>query len=445
MGTITNSIFSGNSRYSTDFQAVIDRAAAIASMPVTLLQTQKASLNDQTTALTGLGDAFSKLQAAVDGIAESLGGSSFQADISDPEKLSVTLGNGAVEGNYTVEVLHAGAYASSMSVAKWVAAAGPPHSYKLSIGGKEYAVNAADNTAAGVAAAINNQYSDKVRAVVVNVGTTELPDSRISLQAVTLGDLRPDLLDGSTSLQSQQTTGVEANYIVNGSGLAVYSKSQSISIADGVTVRLKDKGPGAPVNITVTRSSSAVSDALQAFATAYNGAVDELDKQHGQTSGVLAGQSMVGQLSQVLSGIATYSSTDSQVGSLAGLGLDLDKAGHMTFNMLTFIAADLTGSSGVTSFLGSTTQGFLKWANDGLSGIEQAGTGLLPLAQDSVKAESTRLDNSIAEQQGLVARMKVQMQERMAAVDALVASMEQQYNYLSGMFQAMQTSSSQYK
>src|SRR5215470_4831699 len=104
MGTTTSAIFNGNSRYSQDFQAVIDRTTAIASLPITQMQNQKRDLTDQTTALTGLGDKFSKLQSAIDGITQSLGGSSFQASVSDPSKLSVTLSDGAVEGNYSIEV-----------------------------------------------------------------------------------------------------------------------------------------------------------------------------------------------------------------------------------------------------------------------------------------------------------------------------------------------------
>src|SRR5215471_6505255 len=387
MGTSASSIFNGNSRYSKDFQAVIDRTTAIASLPITQLQNQKTAFNGETTALTGLGDKFSKLQSAIDGIARSLGGSSFQAEVSAPSKLSVTLGDGAVEGNYSIEVLDAGAYASSLSTAKWVAAGGAPHTYKIVLDGVQHSVFAADNSAASVAAAINAQYSDKVRATVVNVGTNADPDYRISMQAVALGDLQPDLLDNGVSKQTQKITGVLAHYIVNGSGSDVYSASQTVSITDGITVRLKDKAPGVPVNITVTRASSAVSDALQAFTDAYNAAVDEVDKQHGPTDGALAGQSVVGQLSAVLGRIATYSADGTQTGSLAGLGLDLDKTGHLSFNSFQFLAADLTGSSAVTAFLGSTTQGFIKAATDAVNGVERAGTGLLSAAKSSVQSE----------------------------------------------------------
>src|SRR5262249_37795155 len=127
------------------------------------------------------------------------------------------------------------------------------------------------------------------------------------------------------------------------------------------------------------------------------------------------------------------------------LGLDLDKTGHLSFNSFQFLAADLTGSSAVTAFLGSTTQGFIKAATDAVNGVERAGTGLLSAAKSSVQSEISRLDAHIADQQAIVDRMKAQLQEEMSASDALIASMEQQYNYLSGMFSAMQTAASQYK
>ena len=41
--------------------------------------------------------------------------------------------------------------------------------------------------------------------------------------------------------------------------------------------------------------------------------------------------------------------------------------------------------------------------------------------------------------------MVASMQRQMAAADAMIASMEQQYSYLYGMFSAMQTAAEQYK
>ena len=121
----------------------------------------------------------------------------------------------------------------------------------------QHEIFAHDNSVASVASAINSQYGDQVRAVVVNVGSAGTPDYRLSLQATQLGNLAPDLLDGGSSLQTQHATGTLARYIVNGSGNIVTSSSHSVTIAQGVTVTLAAASAD-PVNITVTRSTSAL-------------------------------------------------------------------------------------------------------------------------------------------------------------------------------------------
>lgn len=443
MSTSTSAIFSGNSRYSSDFQAVINRAVAIASLPITALNTEKTALSNQTTALNDLGTKFSALKSAVDGISSALGGSSFEASVSDPSKVSVTLGDGALEGNYSIEVLDAGAYATSLSQASWITDTAT-HNYQLSLGGQTYRIATADHSAAGVAAAINTQYGDKVRATVVNVGTSGQPDYRLSLQATALGDLKPDILDNGASLQSQQTQGVQAHYVVNGSGRDVYSSSRSVAVATGITFNLLASSAGTPTNITVTRSTSALSTALSGFADAYNAAATALDQQRGENAGPLSGQTIVTDLQEVLRGIATYTSSGG-LGSLTSLGLELGVSGQMTFNSFTLIGADLGNSSGVTAFLGSSSSGFLKAATDAMNSVEDTTTGLLPTAQGAITSQSSRLDQSIADQQTRVDSMQTQLQLQISSADALIAGMEQQYNYLYGLFSAMQTTNQQYK
>jgi flagellar capping protein FliD len=442
----TNAIFSGNSRYSQDFAAVISRATAIASLPITQLTNDKTKLGDQSTAMKSLDDVFQKLQTAVQGIQDALGGSSYEADVSDSTKLAVSVGDGAVEGNYSVEVLDPGAQATSITASSWVDDTNS-HTYKLKLDGTSYDISVSNNSAAGVASAINTQYGDKVHAAVVNVGSAAAPDIRISLQSVALGDLKPDILLDNVSQQSQQIQGSQANYIVDGQGAGVFSSTNSVQIADGLTVTLKAKTSGTPVNITVTRSTSALSDALSAFATAYNNAVDTVDAQHGQSTTALAGNPVVNELSSILSQLSTYSASG-QIEGLRGLGLDLndDNSGHLTFNAFSLMATDITSPSAVVQFLGVTTSGgFLKSVTDLLNRVEDAGTGLLPAAEANVQSQISTIDSAIADQQARVDNMTARMQEQMAAADALIASMEQQYNYMYGLFQSMQTAAQQYK
>jgi flagellar hook-associated protein 2 len=652
MATSSSGIFTGSSQFSADFQNVISRATAIASLPITQLNTDKTNLSSQADALTGLDGKFKALQAAVQGIADSLTGSAFQATVSDPTKASVSVSTGAAEGDYTIDVVNAGVYATSMTAGNWAGGTDATRTYQLTLGGVNYSLSPADNSASSVVSAINSSYGDKVHATLVNVGSSATSDYRISLQAVKLGDLKPGLLIGSVSagnlqtqkasgshtlatsqtaqawdanpalsyklsvggttydiatsdttaqgvvdainsqfgdkvkaavvdvgngapdyrirltaaspgdaqpdilmtdgvaapaslqtqqaagsdtqatsqtasawiapagpalgyhlslggvnysltvadnrldsvvsalnsqygskvtaskvdvgtpgapdyrisltavspgdlqpnivlgasdVQTQQATGAMADYIVNNSGQHATSDTRSVKIATGITVNLLAKDSGTPVDILVTRPTSAVSSAISSFVTSYNDAVDQIDQHHGTSAGALTGQSALGDLSRVLSGLATYSDRSSGISGMSDLGIDLDKTGHLTFNQFTLVGADLSNAAGVDTFLGSTSGGFLKLAIDSLNAVEDSVTGILPTSSAAVQDQITNITQTIADQQARVDQMTQRMTEQISAADALIATMEQQYNYLSGMFQAMQTADAQYK
>ena len=645
----TPAAFTGTSAYSTDFANVISRAVAIASLPITQLTNAKTTLTSQSTELTTLDTKFTALQTAVAAIGTALGGSSFQTSVSSPNVVDVSVGDGAQEGYYTMNVRSIGAYESSMSTANWnvpevankpttftlvvgnqnysVTAAdnsaqsvadainanygnlvqattvnvsptdtrislqsaalgqttldilnvptstppslqtqaatgyavsqsaaswdatGTPATYVLTVGGSQYNITPASNSATDVVSAINTADGGQVRASVVNVGTVASPDNRISLVSTTDGPMTLDLqktgspslqtqqipaaslsaaswnatadtagtrstynlligttkyaftpadnsaasvaaainsvygsqvhasvvdletggypdyrisLQGAagttydiqkttaTSYQSEQTAGSLASYEVNNSTVRNTSSTRNVTVSTGVTATLVGTSGGTPagstpVGITVTRSTSALNTALSGFTDAYNAAVTEVLKQQGQSGGPLQGQSIVSQLSGILSSISTYSSSG-QFNVLEDLGMALGTNGQITYNPLTLMSADLSSSTGVTAFLGSATgSGFLKTATDALTSVEDPTTGLLKTTETDTKSQITNLGTTIAAKQAKVDAMQLQMQNQMAAADALVASMEQQYNYLSGLFQAQQTADQMYK
>src|SRR5205823_284466 len=191
MGTTSSAIFTGSSQFSTDFQNSITRAVNLASMPITQLKSDVAKLQSQSDALSGIDAKFAALQSAVQGIGQAMGGASFQTEVSNTAAVSATVSDGAMEGTYSIDVRSIGAYARSMSASTWVDQPNSPgqkHTYQLSIGtGASIAITPDDNSANSVAAAINAKAGDKVRATVVNVGSNDQPDYRISLQAAKLG------------------------------------------------------------------------------------------------------------------------------------------------------------------------------------------------------------------------------------------------------------------
>jgi flagellar capping protein FliD len=364
---------------------------------------------------------------------------------------------GPIDGSMTLDLKKSGGTglqtqqtaATSRTAAAWNGtpdAAGSRSAYTLVAGSAKYSFTPADNSAASVAAAINALYGGQVTASVVDLETGGNPDYRISLQSKTGSSTIFDLQKTTGShYQNEQTVGALASYEINNSGVINASATRNITISDGVTATLVGTSGGSSVDLTVTRSTSALNTALSGFADAYNAAVDELIAQRGQSTGALAGQPIVGQLASLLSSISTYSS-NGQINGMAGLGLDLGTDGHLTYNAFTLMSADITASTSVTSFLGSATGGgFLRNATDALTSVEAPDTGLLKTSEADATSQIAKLGTTIAEKQSRVDTLQLTMQNKMAAADALIASMQQQYSYLSGLFQAQQTADQMYK
>src|SRR5271157_5976503 len=150
VSTSSSTMFTGSSQYSQDFQNVITRAVAIASLPITLLTNQQTTLTSQSTELSTVDTKFTALQTAVQGIQDALDGSSFQTDISDPKVVSASVADGAQEGNYSIQVNNAGTYQTSLTSATW-ASSGVAATYALVVGSNDYTISAADDSAATVA------------------------------------------------------------------------------------------------------------------------------------------------------------------------------------------------------------------------------------------------------------------------------------------------------
>jgi len=397
----------------------------------------KTALSKQTDEMTTIAQKVADVRAAIDGIGQALD-ASFDTSISDSTVLTATTGPGAVEGNYSVLVSDAGAY-STMMTGTWSGPTGAPKTYKLLIGTTSYDITGVDNSAAAVASAINKGYGDKVHATVVNVGPTGTPDYRISLQSVALTGDTLDLAGDSVSLASQQAAGRPAQYEVNHSGRTVSSSTRTVSIADGLTFTLL-KSSTTAANVTVTRSTSALNDALGKLVDSYNAIGKELDAQRGSGTGPLQGDSVVSALASALTSLATYSSSGAFSG-LRDMGIELQKDGTLTQNQFQLIGADLTNSAGVTSFFES----FVAAADTVLDRLDDPITGLVPQTQSDLQAQLDEVTQSMADKQAQIDDLQQRLSEQMAAADALLASMEQRYSFMANMFSAMQTADQQYK
>jgi flagellar hook-associated protein 2 len=246
-------IFTGTSAYSQDFQNLITRAVAIASMPIQMLGIQQTALTNQSNELATLDTLYTKLQTTVQGIDTAMSGSSFQTDYSTANVVSATLGDGATEGVYSINVINRGAYAATVSANTWnaaPAAGGGGSAYTLVAGALDLNFTPADNSAQTVASTINSQYGNLVHATAVNVGSAAVPDWRVSLQSTTLGPMNLDLVQTppGTPPPGLQGTSAPNNYSTSLTNATWNPAGGSFSLVVGVG--------GTPQAITTTDNSA---------------------------------------------------------------------------------------------------------------------------------------------------------------------------------------------
>jgi flagellar hook-associated protein 2 len=442
MGTssVSPTGFTGTSLFSNDLQNAISRAVAIASLPIQQLTDQQNTLNSQLSELNQLSGQFTSLQTAISSLASAASTSVASANVSDPSIVTATASPTALPGTYSVNVLDPGSFASALSNTSGLPIVSDPTtqnissstSFTLKVGNTSYPPITASNLNA--LAATINQSGAPVQATVINVGSPSAPNYQLAIQATTIGANTIQLTDSTnTTLLTALAPGTNASYTVNGqpSG-GISSSSRTVTIAPGLTVNLEKTGTA---TITVAGNTSQISSALTAFAGAYNAVADEVNKNRGQNGGPLTGDSILLSASQALHSIANYSAAGSGFSSLYSIGLGFDKNGHLQFDPSQISSLSQTQINQLASFLGSPTSGgFLQAATNTLSSLLDPSTGLFTDAVNSTNDQLTQTAQQISTSQDQVTALQTSLQAQMAAADALISTLEQQNNFVTGLF-----------
>ena len=433
--------FTGVSSYASDLQQVITRAVNIAALPLQLMQNQLQKMSDQSTELSALDTKFSALQTAIQQLDSSLGVSSYSATSSDSSLVSASVSAGAAEGTYTIDVSDPGSSSTSISDSSLPAVSDPnstsistSSSFTLTVNGTTTTINPDSNTLSSLAQAINAA-SAGVQASVINTGGST-PQYQLVLRSTELGPDTIQLNDGSQDLLDTLTTGGLATYDVNGLGASIQSNSRTVTLAPGLTINLLQATPsGQPVTVTVSRDASSASTAVSNFVTAYNAVHTELESQVGQSGGALQGQNIVYQLFNSLSQVALYSGSSGAVRTLADMGVTLDDTGQLTFDSSQFNSDSVDA---LQNFLGgASTGGFLQAATNALNGVEDATSGSLKMAIQDLNGQIANENDQISTEDQKIVDLQNNVTQQVAAADALIASLESQKTYMTGLFQSM--------
>lgn len=430
--------FTGQSKFASDFQQVLARAVAIASLPMQNMQNQLQTLQGQQSSLQSLQTTFSSLSSAIQSISSSAGAVS--ATSSEPTAVTASASSSTLPGTYKVQVTSLGSSTTTISGAGSPVVTDPAtgsisssSTFTLTVDGNTFNVTPNGTSLNALANAINAAGAN-VQATVVNVGSNTSPDYRLSVTSNNLAADTIQLNDGTNDLLTTLSTGSPATYQVNGLNTTIQSNTTTVTLAPGLTVNLLQTTTS-PATITVSQNTTALSTNLSNFAMSYNAAVDALAAQHGQTAGALEGDTTVLELGQALSSLITYSGGGSGLTSLATLGFSLDpNTGHLTFDPTAYSGVD---ANTVQQFLGSASSGFLQFATSTLAGVADPSTGII---QDSLSSLSTSISHEndlISQQQDQINTLQINLQQQLANADATLAVLQSQVTYMSNLFATM--------
>ena len=464
---MASTLFNGTSRFSQDFLQVIDRSVAIASLPLKQLQQQRLQSSDESTALKTVEAKVLALQAGLIGIDGSLNTRAWQSSSSDYAAVRPLSTEGAAEGTYTLQVKKLGVFSTALSAVDPDPAtriSNPatgsfvtPGSTALTLTVKDWDTGTTSvldpATLSGgslqdVAKLINEKFGTKVKAAIVNLGSTDNPNYQLSLQSTSLGKVAIQLNDGSRDLMnvdidssSDGSLGQLAEYSINGATLT--TNSRTVTLAPKLTAELISAQPGKDITVAVTKNTGTFKNSLNAFISSFNSLVGELDQQ---ATGSLKGNSLVTSIRQQLREILSTPLSDG-VGSMANIGLEFTKDGGLSLNTDLFDQATAAGKlESLTKAIGSVaTSGFMKTATEALATIEGAtGNGILQSTIKTVDESVRTQDARIQEQQNRIDALTRDLEIRMGAADALIAQLEQQANYFNNMFETMRVNQKSY-
>lgn len=469
---------------------LVSQLMSVERAPVTLIDKKEASYQAKLSSYGTLKSAFAALQTASKALSTPDKLTPSKATVADSTVMSASATSAAVAGAYNVEVVNlaasqklmmdaagGGGYATTSSVVGEGVLTFNFGTYMDSPPATEptFTVNPAkttaktvtigpgNNTLAGVRDAINAA-NIGVSATIINDGSTNgfrlsltSTDSgarnamQISVAGAT-GELGQMAYDPSTAGASKLTQNVVAtDAVIKVDNVTIVKQSNTISDAiQGVTLNLsKTMDPGTTTKINVTRDSSNVKTAVEAFVKAYNDASAAIKTATGfdpstGKGAVLTGDSTVRSLQMQLRTALSAPIAGAPKGSaiLADAGIKFNKDGVLEVDATKLDAAIADPTKDLSKLFssGTGTKGYA-WQMDVLLGKILSPVG--PLADrtssvnDSIKRLGTQRDAINSRLVAVEQRYRAQF----TSLDTLIASMTTTSSYLAQQLTALSNNS----
>ncbi len=409
----------------------------------TRIDTKKARLTEQFSAMSALMGGMSAFQSSLNSLVSAGSFTSRKVSVSDEKAFTAKAGPTAAAGSYDVQVKQL-AKAAQLGSDAFASASIPVGTGKLtiSVGDSSFSIEVAEggNSLANIRDAINRAPANTgvqaslltdVEGTHLVLTSTKTGADRALAVTATGGDAGlQKLVYEPNGTQNMELRSEAKDAIVFVSGYEIHSGSNTVSNAiEGVTLSLKaPTEEGSTVLLGVERDDTAIQDAAKKFVDAYNslaGTIKNLSRYDVATeaAGTLLGDSMLRNIeSQVRKLVSSpVSGVNGNYTTLASLGITTQADGKLKLDTVRFNAA-LEASPGAVSDIFTSSNGVAVKLAD-LMAAKTSVTG-------EVTTRSSNITDSLVElkdqQDVLNARMKVVEQRyyrQFNALDTLLAQM----------------------
>lgn len=472
---------------SLDVAGIVSKLMDIERVPLTRLDTKKASYDAKISSLGSIKAKLSTLQSTLTGLRY---GTSFQASAVASSNTSIVQASGSSStaiGNYSVDVstLAQSQKLVAAGQADSTATIGSGTSTTLTIdfgtiaggtfdsgtgtysgatftsnggGTHDVIIDSSNNTLEGIRDAINTA-NIGVTANIVNDGDATNPyrlvlssatgaDQSIKISVAgdaTLSSLLSEDPAGTQNL-SQTLAAQDASFTVD--GLAITKSSNTVTdVISGVTLNLTGAAPGTPVTVSVTQDTDSIKTSIEDFVNAYNDLYDEIKTQtdSGYSSGKAGALASDSATRQILSSIRDELNTavtgiTGSYTNLSSIGVSFQQDGTLSLDssqLTTALQADSTN----VSDLFSSTNGYATRINSVVSEM-LAVSGTIASRTEGYQDRIKTLEDERITLEGRITRTEQRLRAQFTALDVSISQMSITSNYLTQQLTALNSQSS---
>jgi flagellar hook-associated protein 2 len=422
--------------------AMVDAMVSVYSLPQKAIEADIADTTKKKSAVASVIAKLDKLDAAIESIEEEDDFKVYKADYEETSAFTVTTENGAIPGNYTIQV-------NSLAESELEISGGFDDKSSTGVLGEgtlsvtyagtttELTVDSSNSSLSKVAALLDDV--DGISAYVLDTGASSEPYKLVVQGEDTGADntivLDASALTGGAAISfTEQRAAADAEIEIN--GITVEDDDNTFGTAiPGLDIEVHQTTASAE-NVAVTLDTSKIEENVQNVVNKYNDVVSYVNTMSVYNSdlgikGPLVGETTVMRVLRKLSSVVgtEYSSGD-DINSLTLIGIKTESDGSLSLSSSDFQDGMEDHLDDVVGLFTSAS-GFGQAMRDTVDVYTDSVDGTLESYKDSLEERVRNMEDDVTAYDYRILRYEDRLRSQFSAMEAMLGGMQGTANYMS--------------